>query len=65
MRHFIDGTPELEGRVTFGPMAPGRTSLGVRQNLVYWFKGSIREVRFHHTALAASDLQRIDSLQTR
>jgi hypothetical protein len=60
MRHYINGMPELEGSVIFGPMATGRTSLGVRQNLVSWFKGSIREVRIHHTALAAPALQRTD-----
>jgi hypothetical protein len=60
MRHYINGVLELEGNVVFGPMTTGRTSLGVRQNLVSWFKGSIREVRIHHVALAASALQRID-----
>jgi len=58
MRHFINGVPELEGRVSFGPMTTGRLSLGVRQNRVSWFKGSIREVRIHHVALPASHLQR-------
>jgi hypothetical protein len=60
MRHYVNGVLELEGDVSFDPMVPGRTSLGVRQNLVSWFKGSIREVRLHHTALAAPDLQRFD-----
>lgn len=60
MRHYINGVPELEGRVAFGPMTTGRLSLGVRQNLVSWFKGSIREIRIHHAALAASALQRAD-----
>ncbi|HEX2861925.1 MAG TPA: LamG-like jellyroll fold domain-containing protein [Lacunisphaera sp.] len=60
MRHFVNGVPELEGDVIFAPMTRGRTSLGVRQNLVSWFKGGIREVRFHHTALAATDLQRVE-----
>lgn len=60
MRHYINAAPELEGDVTFAPMAIGRTSLGVRQNRVSWFKGSIREVRIHHAALAAPDLQRVE-----
>lgn len=60
MRHYINGALELEGDVAFSPMTTGRTSLGVRQNLVSWFKGSIREVRIHRTALAAGDLQRAD-----
>ena len=40
-------------------MLAGKTSLGVRQNLVYWFKGSLREVRFHPVALASAALQSV------
>lgn len=58
MAHFINGGEELSGAVRFGPMGAGRTSLGVRQNKVYWFKGAIREVRFHREALALEKLQR-------
>ncbi len=58
MTHYIDGVKELEGEVAFPPMVAGRVSLGVRQNKVYWFKGAIREVRWHATALKAEELQR-------
>ncbi len=59
MTHFIDGEKELEATdVTFGPLGPGKLSLGVRQNKVYWFKGAIREVRFTPAALPAEKLQR-------
>ncbi len=58
MAHYIDGVKELEGEVAFPPMAAGQVSLGVRQNKVYWFKGGIREVRWHATALKAGELQR-------
>ena len=57
MAHYIDGVKELEGDVAFPPMAAGQTSLGVRQNKVFWFKGGIREVRFHPQALAPAALQ--------
>ncbi|HET7535308.1 MAG TPA: LamG-like jellyroll fold domain-containing protein [Candidatus Didemnitutus sp.] len=56
--HFVNGVQERQVDVEFGPMGPGRVSLGVRQNKVYWFKGRIREIRFHSTALAAEELQR-------
>jgi hypothetical protein len=59
MTHYIDGVKELEGEVAFPPMAAGQVSLGVRQNRVYWFKGGIREVRWHATALKAGELQRL------
>lgn len=61
MASYIDGVKELEGEIAFPPMGAGRISLGVRQNKVFWFKGGIREVRFHPTALAAGQLQRIES----
>jgi Concanavalin A-like lectin/glucanases superfamily len=58
MSSFVDGALELHGDVTFTPLkAAGQTSLGVRQNRVYWFKGSIRELRFHASALPAKKLQ--------
>ncbi len=59
MTHYIDGVKELEGEVAFPPMTDGRVSLGVRQNKVYWFKGGIREVRWHAAALKAGELQKL------
>lgn len=58
MSHYIDGVLELEGEVAFAPMTTGRTSIGVRQNLVSWFKGAIAEARFTPAALPASRLRR-------
>ncbi len=58
MAHYIDGVKELEGEVSFTPMLAGKVSLGVRQNKVHWFKGSMREVRFHSVALTEENLQR-------
>jgi hypothetical protein len=60
MAHFINGEKELEADTMFGPMTAGKVSLGVRQNKVYWFKGSIGEVRFHPAALAPEALQRVE-----
>ena len=59
MAHYVDGTKEMEGEVAFPPMTTGQTSLGVRLNRVYWFKGSIREVHFSPTALGATQLQHL------
>ncbi|PTX92509.1 LamG-like jellyroll fold domain-containing protein [Opitutus sp. ER46] len=55
---FVDGVKQLEGAYVFGPIGQGKVSLGVRQTLVSWFKGSIREVRFHREAIPDSALQR-------
>lgn len=60
MTHFVNGVQELESNATWGPMGEGRTSLGVRLNQVYWFKGAIRELRVTPVPLAADKLQRVD-----
>ena len=56
---FVNGVRELTGKVAIPAMKDGRVSLGVRQNKVSWFKGAIREVRFHSTALTAEQLQSV------
>jgi hypothetical protein len=59
MSDYVNGEKELEGPVNFAPMADGRMSLGVRLNRVFWFKGSIKEVRFTPVPLKPNDLRRI------
>ena len=59
MASFVDAEMELEQPATFPPFADGSISLGVRQNLVSWFKGTIREVRFHREAIAPEKMQRL------
>jgi Concanavalin A-like lectin/glucanases superfamily len=56
MTAYVNGVQELTGSVALPPMGGGKTSLGVRQNKVYWFKGQIKEVRFYPAALAPADL---------
>jgi hypothetical protein len=56
MTAYVNGVQELTGTVAFPPMGAGQTSVGVRQNKVYWFKGQIKEVRFYPAALAPADL---------
>lgn len=56
MESFVDGAKELEGLVEFAPMKPGRTSIGVRLNRVFWYKGAIREIVFHPLAVADASL---------
>jgi hypothetical protein len=58
MSHYVNGTPQLDGKVAFTSMVKGRISLGVRQNRVYWFKGCISEVRFSSIALEPRKLRR-------
>ncbi len=59
MAHFVNGEKEREGAVVFAAMGAGKTSLGVRQNRVHWFRGAIREMRVTAVALAEEKLQRV------
>ena len=59
MSSFVDGKPELSGDVAFTSVSStGQTSIGVRLNQVFWFKGAIREVRIHPVALPFDQLAR-------
>jgi hypothetical protein len=58
MRHYVNGREELSRELKFRPLTQGRTSLGMRLNRVFWFKGAIRTVRFTPRALPAADLLR-------
>lgn len=62
MAHYVDGVKELEGQVKIRPQGPGRTSIGVRQNLVHWFKGRIRLVRITPDVVPAVGLLRAEPL---
>jgi lysophospholipase L1-like esterase len=52
MRHFVDGKEELSGPLLIRPLGDGSTSIGVRMNRVFWFKGAVRKTRFTRRALA-------------
>jgi len=57
MCSYINGQKELEGEMDFPPMTTGNFSLGVRLNKVNWFKGQLREIRFHNVVLNEKSLQ--------
>ena len=57
MLSYVNGKKELEGIVDFPPMTSGDISIGVRLNKVNWFKGLIKEIRFHPAALDSLTLQ--------
>jgi len=57
MTSFVNGKKELEGKFNFSAMTKGNISLGVRLNKVDWFKGQIKEIRFHPEALKSQGLQ--------
>ncbi|MFH0991561.1 MAG: LamG-like jellyroll fold domain-containing protein [bacterium] len=51
MTTYINGRKELEGTVPFQPLTSGRTSIGVRQNRVDWFKGAIYLIKISPTVV--------------
>jgi hypothetical protein len=55
MNTYVAGKHELEGRVPFSPFKRGRTSIGVRMNKVYWFKGAIARIRITPKCLTPSE----------
>jgi hypothetical protein len=55
MDTYVAGKHELEGRVPFSPFKTGRTSIGVRMNKVYWFKGAIAKIRVTPRSLKPSE----------
>lgn len=59
MSHYINAVKELEGKMELPPFTIGKLSLGVRLNQVNWFKGQIREIRFHPSAQEKEALQRL------
>ncbi len=56
LRHYVNGVQEIAAEIGgVPPQEPGRTSAGVRMNLVHWFKGAIRQARFTRGVLAPED----------
>ncbi len=59
MSSYVNGKRELQGDFDFPTMTGGKISLGVRLNQKNWFKGSIKEVRFHPFALDSMEMQHL------
>jgi hypothetical protein len=56
MRHYINGVKELSAEIkTFTPYIGGKTSIGVRMNKIFWFKGAIAKARFTPRALSPGE----------
>lgn len=54
METYVNGTIELKGGIPFSPFKGGQTSVGVRQNKAYWYKGAIARIRITDDALLPS-----------
>lgn len=58
MRHYVNGKLELSGKITRRAFGKGVTSIGVRQNKIYWFKGAVQKLRFTNRALPANEFMK-------
>jgi hypothetical protein len=52
---YVNGKKELEGLLKAAALKSGKTSLGMRQNEVSWFRGSIYKIRVSAAALNLKD----------
>jgi hypothetical protein len=57
--NYVNGTREGLAEIRFAPQGPGRSSIGVRMNLVNYFKGAIRLARFTRRALSPAEFLRV------
>jgi Concanavalin A-like lectin/glucanases superfamily len=51
LRNYVDGQLQGEGPLALRPQLPGHSSIGVRINKVYWFKGAVLMARMTPRAL--------------
>jgi len=56
---FINGKSELKGSLPFNPFTKGKSSIGVRLNRVYWYKGAMHRIRITPEALSPDKLLKI------
>jgi hypothetical protein len=54
---FVNGKKELEGELDFMPLQEGKTSIGVRQNLLHWYKGAIFMIRITPKSLTPDEFK--------
>jgi hypothetical protein len=54
-RNYVNGVQEGSATVHFAPHREGRSSVGVRFNKVFYFKGAVHSARFTPKALAPSE----------
>jgi len=55
MRHYVNGKLEMTAAHNYVPQGPGKTSIGMRINEVFWYRGDIREACFSRRVLSADE----------
>jgi len=62
LRNYVNGVLDGAEEVALSPQGAGRTSVGVRINLVDYFKGAIHSARFTRRALAPGEFTTLDGV---
>ncbi len=55
LRNYVDGVQEGAGPLQLAPHGPGHSSVGVRINRVFYFKGAVQLARFTRRALTPAE----------
>jgi hypothetical protein len=50
-RSYINGVQDGAAELSLAPQGPGRASVGVRMNKLFYFQGAVAQARFTHRAL--------------
>jgi Concanavalin A-like lectin/glucanases superfamily len=58
-RNYVNGIEQGSARLHITPQGQGRTSVGVRINKVFYFKGAVHVARFTRRALAPSEFLKL------
>jgi hypothetical protein len=59
LRNYVDDEVQGEGPLDLKPQMPGHSSIGVRINKVYWFKGAILMARMTPRALQPDEFLKL------
>jgi hypothetical protein len=59
--NYVDGVQDGKAEVELAPQAAGRSAIGVRINLVYYFKGAVHSARFTRRALVPAAFLKVPS----
>ena len=58
-RNYVNGIQQNAANIRFAPQGQGRSSIGVRMNLVNYFKGGIHAARFTRRALPPAEFLKV------
>ena len=59
LKNYVGDELQGEGEVHLVPQRPGRSSMGVRINMLYYYKGGMYAARFTRSALGVQDFMKV------